>query len=434
MGNLILEGLYNGYNLTEIFKDALMSSGDQIITGNYTVKQLTAGNMSGDVKDLDFNNEVIFLDQQANITGTKVFLSTVSFGSLNVPGTINGIQLKEFAEDILYLNQDANITGKIRFIENINIFGDMNVQGLLNSLNISELYRTTLQKNSNQTVFVETHFNNAIFLADVNATILLENLDIFSLNENAIYKCLGPNRNISSSVNFTTIKSQGDILVNNLNIKGNINGININSLKNDAVTLSGNHTIVGSVQITGDANATDVTAQIINRLHFPEDFVLLQDNQTISGYKIFADDVFVHGDFNMENFKKVNSVDLSDFAQNIVTLDGNETIISEVEFEENIIIMSNLNTSLVNSVEIDSISLMVQNLNQLVNGKKVFTNIQTEKDIVSENLINGYNLSQVSEETVLTGRKNQISGRKTIHGNITIQGKFFEFPHLCFKL
>ncbi|XP_012553483.3 uncharacterized protein LOC101236068 [Hydra vulgaris] len=421
-GNLILNGLYNDCNLTELFRDTLMSIGDQVVTGNITIEQLISRNMSGEVNDLDFKNEVVFLDEQTNITGSKIFLNTVLFNSLNVSNTINGVILREFANNGLYLNQDANITGQLKFTESVNIYGDLNIQGLLNGINIFELYRTTLKKNSDQNVSVKTHFSNAIFLNNVYAGILLDNIDIVSLNENAVYKCLGPNKVVQNSINFTTIKSQESVVCKNLNLQGNLNGININQLNDEIVTLYGNHTITGSIEFIGDVNAVNVTTRSVNGFLVPEDFVLLNHNQTINGYKIIADDVFVYGDFNIEKFKNINSIDFSEFAQSIVTLDGNETINSEVEFEENIIITSNLNTSTINSVEINSINLMVQNQDQVVSGKKVFTNISVEKEIISQNLNNGLNFSLMNEEIVLSGRRNQIIGSKTLHGNVTIQG------------
>ena len=114
------------------------------------------------------------------------------------------------------------------------------------------------------------------------------------------------------------------------------------NLKDETVTISGDHTIFGTKLVTGSVEAQSVTVSTINGFNFPDDFVTITGNETITT-KVFIDDLLINGDIIMEDLKTINDVDISEIQKNTVTLTGNHTILTPVEFNK-ITITNNLNT------------------------------------------------------------------------------------------
>ena len=336
-------------------------------------------------------------------------------------GLVNGIKLKELAERIVYVNKDAEISGYITFASGVFVEKGLTVSKYINGVNISHLIATTMQKTGNQIVEVPTYFTDVVFSEDVVNTHMFNGLNLSYFSNHVVYKCHGDNKNITGTITLNGVKIEDLLSVGKLLVQGKINNIDIKELSKEAVTIAGNHTLIGLKKIIGYAAVQHATADTVNNYKFPEDFVTIKGNDNITARKLFSNDMSINGDLVMKDLKTINDVDISEIKKNMVSLTANDTVSTKVEFKA-ITVTKNLISSTINSVTVSEDNLLLRNKSQIVTGTKTFADVDTKQDVVSDNSINGFDLKQMQDETVLSGRVNVITGAKTINGNVSIQG------------
>ena len=152
-GNVEVKGLVND---VDIPSDVLLTSGDQIITGKKSFKNLAAKsnmNVTGKVDGVDlseFAKTIVTLSTNQTISGQKSFHSGVSAQrnvELPINGTVNGIDV---SEEVLMTDGPIFIAGKKTFTTGLAINGDLNVTGLVNGIDVEKLNRDIVRKNGKQ--------------------------------------------------------------------------------------------------------------------------------------------------------------------------------------------------------------------------------------------------------------------------------------------
>ena len=420
--NLSVHGLINGHNLSEVATNTLMKSGDQVVTGSHRIIHLEVSGevcVNETVNGLDFSKEIVDLVDAGTISGNKTFAESVGMKNVET-STVNGINLTKFADRVAYIDENTRISGFTTLDDDFIAEKNLKVQ-LINTLNLTNLVETAIMKTGTQRIWVDVHLEDAVF-QDVLNTNLFNSINFTTFADNIVYKCIGPNKEIKGKFSFDNITIQGLLKVMNLQVKGEINKINLTLLNQQTVKETGNFTLTGLKRVEGILYVRDLTAILINGFKFPEDFVSLSGDEVIIGKKEFVEDVFINGDITHR--ETINGVDLSNIAQRIVQIVGNETVSSNVLFLNDVTVKGNMRTKLINGVNISAGELLLSYGNQTVTAPKVYSDVHVHGQVVSGNHINGFNLQKIQKESFISGIRNVLEGQIKIMGNVYVNGEF----------
>lgn len=428
-GNVTVAGLINNVNLTELVSDSLLKNGDQAITGIHHVANLTSRD-SMEVEQLvngfNFTEELIDLANPGAITGHKHFPNGFTANDLQVNGFINGINITRFKDRVVFTNQDAYISGRTAFGADLVVEDNLNERGLINGVNWTLLTSTTLSKTLAQNITVPTELEVVVFEADTQLDGLLNTQDLKDFSENVVYKCVGLNLPITGSHVYQNIRIEGTSELANITLyQGTLDGVDVTKMVDEAVKKTGAYTVYGRKNIK-IINADSILASTVNGFKLPEDFVRLnQQQQVITANKIFQSNVYINTNVSMETGATVNGVDISELGNNIIKNSESHTITSAVKFNRGFTLQQNLQSSSVNRVNVSRQKLLLKSGNQTVTGNKHVGQISTDLDVITRNHINGFDLKAIEKDTILSNRRNLISGKKTIDGNVIVKGTQF---------
>lgn len=300
-GNLFVEGLIDGINLTELIENAFLKDSNENISSSIYFDDVVFTDVvrSSDLFDgvnLEaFERNVIYKCYGPNrfINSTILFDNVVINDSsvlqnLNTTSNINNIDLKNFKRDVVTISGNHTIAGtktidgnllvqdleatflngfsfpsdfvilhenetifalKV-FQDNVSVDSDLNMKDAktINEKDLSEFYKKIVTKNRNHNITTPIQF--------LNVTNFHKNLDAKSINSVQVSseKLLlrSYNQNITGVKNFTSVYAEGDIVSNN-----HINGHDLSKLENEIVLsgrvnqIDGLKTIVGDVSVDG---------------------------------------------------------------------------------------------------------------------------------------------------------------------------------------
>lgn len=210
--NLVVTDTVNGFNLTQIFTDAVRTNvPSQVVRGKKTF-----------VQDI------------------RVFGGIASFNVLNVKGTVNSVNITELRYNSVYKNGSQIVYGRKRFQAPVTFEKSINVAGRVgDGANMYRIPDDLILLNSSRVIHVpgQTVLKGGVVrvLRSINSTGLIDSVDTESLSKQRI--SLQGDQASSGQFQFT-----GPVNIDNLYIRRSINGIPIG----DLVTKSGNHVLKGS--------------------------------------------------------------------------------------------------------------------------------------------------------------------------------------------
>ena len=129
------------------------------------------------------------LDYQ-KITATKTFHDFININNITSVIGANGVNLKEFSENLVQLNKEQTVEGETIFhngftvSNDIQVNGELIVTGYINGVNISNLNETTLKSNGNQVINSKTFTG----LLSVDNLTVYENINGLKLPDDLLTK------------------------------------------------------------------------------------------------------------------------------------------------------------------------------------------------------------------------------------------------------
>ena len=424
LGSVTVNNLFNGLNLTKTYEDALLKNGNQTIYGPLNTENLIVeGQLEVEmVNGHNFSEEVIKLDQPGHISSHFEFQDFIHVSNIQT-SLLNERNLSDFLSNIVFIDENATITGNKTFTSDL-ITKNLVLEGLINNLNLTKMITTTLLKNSNQTIKVPTKFKHLILELNAEST-LINGINLSELEKRLVYKCYGPQRDIEGSHKYAKTIATSTSSIKNITIEGLVDSVNLTKFVDELVTRDGDHTITGKKNLMY-LNTNHLEVESINGFQFPEDFIGINEtNVTIYGKKTFYGSTTVKHNITLLPNKTVNGYDLSEFAKNVVTVNGDDVIETDVVFAENVTIIRDLNVGTINNVSVSKEELLLRTMTQdVVTGHKTFSQLTVKGNVETVEDINGYNLENMYSETIMANQVNIITGSKTINGSVFVLGKF----------
>ena len=378
----------NGIIICELSADIVRQNSTDVIHG---VKEFVANQNIGDdleiegtINGLEFPDDVVTIPGDNIITANKTFESEIVFQSLNVSGKINEVDL---AEESLSIIRDENVTGINTFNESV-YAKEMLVGGRLDGIDIKELEKDTLSLTLDQNVTGRKKFSSKYGLSslgNISVSGLTNGIDLDKWCRNIM------TLNSSSSLKFTkkVIFEDGVDIIGNITIKGKLNDV-----------------------------------------IFPDEIVLVDKKQNITGLKVFMEEMTVKGSVKATGL--VDGVNLSD----VVSLSGDDVITGRKTFNASLKLLENLNvaaTTYVDNVDISELqrNMLTINGSQNVSGLSTFVSFETRGPLEVQKYLDDLLVEfyvQLMRDAVLLKGDQVISGRKSflkdivVAENITVSG------------
>ncbi|XP_071055796.1 uncharacterized protein PF3D7_1120600 [Onthophagus taurus] len=287
------------------------------------------------LNDLKFPDDYVLDDaENVNITGFKKFVTKPTINSLKITDLINEIK----TSDIFRLSTKKNLTdGKFDilkpgdFIDDLEIDGDLIIEENLGDVNLNDYLNNFFWKNSNNTT--------------INSTKIFENLQTENLNVeiiNNLPSTLIVNKSNNQTININTLEN---VTIENLELDGKINDINITHLLKNAIMLNKNQNISSSLTFN-ELNVTNLV--VLNSLNN----LPLQDFLFTNGEKHLKIDKL--NNINVTNFivKETNGIinnfDVEDLQKRALRKNGPQEIFGDIYVDE-------LNINYLNATKINNL-------------------------------------------------------------------------------
>ncbi|XP_069180722.1 LOW QUALITY PROTEIN: uncharacterized protein [Procambarus clarkii] len=309
-GNLELgpESTVNGIDIGALNNTVMTLSGDQTIEGPVECKgRMTIENLSlsGRLNGMDLYKDFMRLDQSLWHTGHVTFASKTVATHMKLNGhltvdSLNGFDVQALAADMVLVDQDAIIEGSfgLQFTSALSV-QSLNVSGTIDGVNIEDLMRRALMKSTTSaqevtgrvTVTGGVHFQQPPTLAQVNS------------------------KNWEKHLNDVVLKDYSGIITGTktflqpLNIRGNfdpttINGINVIDLASRCLTKSGDQVIPGHYTFNSSINVSYLYSPIIDGVNV-SNILLVDQIGNLGGTVTFMADVTFIGDITVLNSRPI---------------------------------------------------------------------------------------------------------------------------------
>lgn len=237
-----------------------------------------------------------------------------------------------------------------------------------------------------------------------------------------------------------TLKKTGDQVVSghyyvtnltatngNTNVISTVNGYDFSE---EVVPLSANTTITGNKVFTEDVVMANVQSGLVNGLNLTrlnERVAYIDQNSTVTGFLTFAHALNVHNDILVEQL--INNINLTEVIATTLYKDGDQSFERPLHFTR--ASFANLhNAQLLNNVNFSEFAKNVvykcYGPNKPIRsywsiGKAEFGGLTLVNNLLVDGLVNDVNISRLDNETVRAVGTYTIKGRKHVHGLLTVQ-------------
>ena len=427
-GNLKVDGLVSKVNISKLAEEAFYKNGRQTISGKVRLSYMTVlgeVKVDGKINDIDLSEEVVTLSGDEYMK-EKLFIEDLKIGgNLFLTGLVDGVNLTNLNEDAVRLNGLQMINAKKIFIDDLSILDDLIVNGLVDGVNVVDLSRSILDRNKDQMINSSYKFESDVkFQKPSIMNGFLNHINITEFDNNVI--TLSTEQKVDGEKIFENITIDDALNVNNLNVTGKINGEDLAKLNSRIVKVFGTYNINGTKRfadnVTFEKNLTVIGK--VNGIRIPQDIVLLSQNQSIKGVKMFQGDILINGDLDATENVKVDGIDLSLLAGNAVYLNKTQIIFGPIDFKNHIKMSAGMVIDgLINDVNITKNNLMLRNGEQIASGQKKFKNVSINGNMEINGKINGIDLLELNKTSAFIDRHNVFTAEKAIIGNLIIKSK-----------
>ncbi|XP_071507746.1 uncharacterized protein [Diadema antillarum] len=463
-GAISVTGTVDGVNLATLTSTAVYLHGTQSIAGDKTLTSNVHFNqdvsVTNQVNSLDFAEKaetVISKIAAGPIRGQKTFSGGMDVdGDVDVNGLVNGVNMTKFEEvylskefeqvvsghktftqslyladlklaagktldnvdpsDFLLLSSDEGINVAITFVDDFDVEGDATVTGDINTVDIVELSNTVVRlTGADQVVdgaksFPSITVHNNIVIEPLG---LVDGVDVSDLADRVLVSTQ------SNDISVRTVFSGGVTISGNLDTEANIGGVNIGNLLQDAVLLSENFDITGTVVFDSEAVIimTDMTFEDDLTLTVTLDrttlsnvlttTVLASTEQEITGNVVFDDNVVLQKCLSIDG--TTDNIDLSEYA---VLKSGEQTVSGCTRFQAGF----RVNGDMTVGGTVDDVNLatliserVTYSTAQTITGTWTLADFTANGDVDIDGTLNdidvGGDLVTISDNAVITGTK-----------------------------
>lgn len=253
---------------------------------------------------------------------SSIFVDVSSRFLLQIGGNITGRNMNEFLPNPTLLTAET-IKSNLNFQTILEIHGDLIIEDDFNGTTFEKMLENIVYKDEDlTTIHAAKEFPNGLTVRG--------NLSIASKSINTIplYKFI--RKDSKQLLNIKEI--EGNISIENLQLTGLVDGVNITKLDQDSVKISGDQYISSVLNFTSDIKAPILEAQTLNGKTDKDFLFLTSDLSHLKFQNMFVDNLKVDQDVevDLENFnlKEYNSRRMSSSEEQAVT---GRAVIKKVE-------------------------------------------------------------------------------------------------------
>ncbi|XP_042856568.1 uncharacterized protein LOC122243146 [Penaeus japonicus] len=395
---LFYGGKLNGLDLLEIANDVVYDdeplavlSGRKSFTGKKL--EITSADFESTFNGHKFE-DIVTTNRASIITGKTTFEDPVTFNSIQVNGTVDGVNLDHFLNSSLYLDKPGQVvTGKKTFTSQL-FAEELNVTGKVSGIDFTKVFTVT----GNQTFTAPQSFYSANFSdvesrqIDMSEGFRVNGIDISELNNNRV--------SLKNPTEYS-----GELIINNSVsvlssfVADTINGYNIWSLKEDIFTNDSSSEIFSDLifndlHLLGPITTEDkVGANGLNISKIDAHAVSLVSNNTVVGNVTWFDvdlqgDVTVEGLVNHQNLQELSNDAIYKYTDTSQNITGRKT------FKNGFYVKGSINAETTNGVDL-STKLLTLHTDQNVTAAYTFDNLEAKKNLILENF-NGIQLDSIA--------------------------------------
>lgn len=470
-----------GLNIYNLFNNSLMKSARQRVTGSKTFIGELIVIKEGNLKTNQFNgydiseiwDDAVLIDVDQTITGRKIFVENVTFENVWLTGSIDGITYANISNWMIQ-KEKQTVNGSLICSKNLHIIKDTKIDSFINGVDIEIFAKSVIRGDKTTSTLNSLHIHSVKVLnvevdGDINGIKIQElvqkyqknsimdkktfingfvvtNLEVYgSINGINVEEFYERTVLVDDIENFYTLEIMGQVFIKSiyinssinggdpiiwnlakdphgfnqtlyienlliqktLNIAGSFCGINIEELSQTYFSLSKDQTITGSFIFEDDIRIANlVTSSLhvkgllneVNMTHIARFALKVSGNQTITTNNLQFENVVIKG--NMILYDKFNNRDIeNDFATKIK---GNH-FKSQIIFKDNVKVLNSLViTGTIGNIDLSEWARAIHH-NRTINipKKRIYSELSID-NIRINGLLNNVNLSKVwNNKTIL---------------------------------
>ncbi|KAJ8919572.1 hypothetical protein NQ315_002194 [Exocentrus adspersus] len=329
----------NGLKFPEeyVFK----KSGTQtVITGRKTFRNLEVYDVvsNGTVDGVN-TKELITLSTNQHIPGSVTFKDIEVAEQLEVDGQILGTGIEQFLPNPT-LQQVANISAKVTF-KRLEVDGNVIIEDSFNGSSFADLLKNLLYKDQQAEISAEKQFPQGLTVRG--------NLEVTSNSINNLDVETIITKDTEQVLNIT--KLNGKVTIDNLNIDGKFNKVNVNEMEQELVKLTGEQSISSTLIFKEELEVENIEiTEALNNVK-PDDYLYSDTElETAFGFKeIEADTITVEGNFS----GSITNFDIKEFSTQYLSRSKDQVIEAHYDIVKSIV--DNLNTESINGENVTDV-------------------------------------------------------------------------------
>ncbi|XP_076280571.1 uncharacterized protein LOC143209145 isoform X2 [Lasioglossum baleicum] len=390
--NATLETM-NGHNVHNFFEGVLSRSKEQIVPGQFSFNQMSAGNVvtrfinDRDSMKLRWIDEPLFLT--GNITFDELHVHDVTTRTLN-------------DQDVRELYENLSIVSATRI-------GMLSVDGNVtwgtaspSSSSLTFLFENAVTKTTAQTIHGKVVFDEAVSISA--AKLELKEIDeIRDIVTDAV----------KDHENTIQISGQkifaNNLTINSLSVAGDVkipivNNVDVVEFNNSVARKYQNETITGTLTFLEEAAINEL--YVNDSIHdVPLDGLVLATDTLPPN--VHFKHLFVTNDVYLKN---LDGVEFDEFLENRITIHGDHDIATNVTFNGIVGVTGNTTVARINGIDPSDFVLDGLAETQFISGSKTFAeNVRVDGNIRAQ-LINGLNLYLEYSDGILNDENAEIVG------------------------
>ncbi|XP_071797837.1 uncharacterized protein [Asterias amurensis] len=437
-GDVTVGQFINSVNLTEVQQQILSLALLQVIDLPVEIRGtlVISGNLNlvnDTIDGYQLSEDLIKLDDVSSIEGNKIFEEFVLINGdleLDVDVNISGVDLLELNRTVIKLFGVQTIDGSVAIRDDVTMKDNLYIDKLLNGLDVSV---DVVTLTGNQNITAEIEFESLTVLSNIQTVNLNVSDEMNSVNIDELYSSavmsVGSVESILSSIAFDQL-----IVNDQLVVSDTIDQVNVQHLEKYVVTLSGDQTILGSLEFsTGVEFSQNLTVNGnvsgIDFDFFITSVVLKDTDGLIFGLKTFSGNMSVDGNVPVDKF--INGVNLGGLSQLYLSRTLNQTLSGLKTFSSNISVD---NVYLAAGAEVNDIIpsadlVLIHSGGDVIDSQLWFkSSLEIKGDVNIAKTVNEIHLLQLYNSVVwLQSPEQTITGKWTLYngmhvdGNITMQ-------------
>ncbi|XP_041474066.1 uncharacterized protein LOC121422895 [Lytechinus variegatus] len=442
-GETSVEGTVDGVNLLTLKNTAVYLAGAQDVAGDksFSAGTTITGNVAvtNHVNSVDFaqkSGDVIYKDTIGEIRGAKTLSGGLAVtGDMDVDGLINGVNVTLLDETYLSKQYEQTLDGKKTFKESLTLANlDLASGKTLDTVDPSNF----LLLADDETLSNDVSFSKAVTIqgsADVEGFI--NTVDIEELDSKTV-RLTGDSQSVSGVKSFPSITVNNNIVID----PGLVDGVDVSDLSNRVLRSTVDNDISvrtvfeGAVTVSGNL-LTEALTGGVNLTNLFQDAVLLSDNITLDGTVVFDSTAVT----TMENMVFEDDLDLLvNLAQSTLEVlmtttiraSTDQNITGNVVFDDNLVLQDCLNIDgTTDSIDISEHAVLKSSEQTISSCTRFGAGFRVDGDMTVGGTVDDVNLATLVSSRVTYSTEQDITGvwvfdDVTVSGNVTIDGTLNE--------